>query len=154
MPDGRALYEFNNNGTVILPLNPDGTTTRIEPLPPMPDPKKHFQTPVISPDGKRFAGATGQVEGGGVPGLWLYSLETKRYQELLDRGLQPQWMAGGNRLLFLDGDTPAVIDIATKQVRRIPVGRRLRGVELAPDGQALFLYERTAEADIWLMTGK
>jgi Tol biopolymer transport system component len=153
MPDGRALYQFNSYGTVLLPLNPDGTTTRIEPLPPMPDPKKHFQTPALSPDGKRFAGATGQ-EYAGVPGLWLYSLESKGYEQLLDRGFHPQWFPGGKRLLFLDGDTPAVIDIATKQIRRIPVGRRLRGVELAPDGRALFLYERTSEADIWLVAEK
>ena len=150
MTDGRTLYEFNSNGTVLLPLNADGTATRVEPLPPMPDPKKHFQTPMLSPDGKRFAGATGQFDGGS-PGLWLYSLETKRYEQLTDRGLYPQWMPDGKRLLFIDGDRAAVIDIATKQVRQILPGRRVRGLELAPDGRTLFLYERTSEADIWIM---
>jgi Tol biopolymer transport system component/serine/threonine protein kinase len=152
MPDGRALYQFNNNGTVMLPLNADGTATRTEPLPPMPGRNRSFQTPALSPDGKRFAGATGQVEGGGSPGLWLYSLATKQYEQLADRGYQPQWMPDGKRILFLDGDTPAVIDIATKEIRRIPTGRRLRGVELSPDAHALILLERTAEADIWLLT--
>ena len=150
MPDGRTLYEFNSNGTVFLPLNADGTATRVEPLPPMPDPKKHFQTPMLSPDGKRFAGATGQLDGG-TPGLWLYSLETKRYEQLTDRGVSPQWMPDGKRLLFIDGDRAAVIDIATKQVRHILPDRRVRNLEITPDGRTLFLYERTSEADIWMM---
>jgi Tol biopolymer transport system component len=155
MPDGRLLYMFNGNGTVLLPMNPDGTATRIEPLPPMPDPKKRFMTPSLSPDGKRFAGATGQPEGGGVPGMWLYELQTKRYEQLsADRGFYPQWLPDGKRLLFLDIDKPAVIDMATKQIRQLPFGRKLRGFELTPDARALILYERTSEADIWLVTGK
>jgi hypothetical protein len=120
----------------------------------MPDPKKRFQTPELSPDGKRFVGATGQPLGG-PPGLWIYSLDSKRYEPLLpDRGLYPQWMPDGKRVLFLDGDKAAVIEVATKQIRSIPVGRPLRGVEITPDGRALILYEQTSEADIWLMSLK
>jgi Tol biopolymer transport system component len=150
MPDGRALYEFNSDGTVLLPLNPDGTATRVEPLPPMPDPKLRFQTPEVSADGKRFVGATGQLLGG-VPGIWLYSVDTKRYEQLADRGFYPQWMPDGKRVLFFDGNGASVIDVASKQVRRIPVGRRLRACEISPDGRALILYESTEEADVWLM---
>jgi Tol biopolymer transport system component len=150
MPDGRALYEFNSYGTVLLPLNPDGTATRLEPLPPMPDPKLHFQTPEVSSDGKRFVGSTGQIDAG-IPGLWIYSRESKRYEKLADTGFNPQWMSDGKRVLFFDGNTPAIIDVASKQIHPIPVGHHLRGVELAPDGRALFLYERISEADIWMM---
>ena len=152
MPDGRALYEFNNNGTVFLPLNADGTATRLEPLPPMPDPKRHFQTPALSPDGKRFAGATGQIAGG-PGGLWLYSLDSKRFEQLTDHGFYPQWLPDGKRLLFLDaGASVAMIDIASKQIRLIPVPRPIQAFEVAPDGRALYLDELTAEADIWLVS--
>ncbi len=153
MLDGRALYEFNSNGTVFLPLNPDGTTTRIEPLPPLPVPKRAFQTPSLSPDGKTFAGSTGQLLGG-PPSLWLYSLETKRYEYLLDRGYYPQWLPDGKRLLFVDGPGVSVIDVATKQVRPVNIGRRLFAFEIAPDGRSLILYELSQEADIWLMSQK
>ena len=151
MKDGRSLYMFNSNGTVILPLNPDGTATRVEPLPPIPDSKNRFQTPAVSPDGKRFVGATGQPDGGGVPGLWLYELATKRYEHLSDRGFFPQWLPDGKRILFFDDGVIAVIDVATKQIRQVPFARKLRGFELTPDGHALILYERTVEADIWLV---
>ena len=153
MPGGRALYEFNSSGTVLLPLNPDGTATRIEPLPPFPVPKKAFQTPMLSPDGKTFAGSTGQLLGG-PPSLWLYSLETKRYTHLLDRGYYPQWLPDGKRLLFIDGPGVSVIDIATKQVRPVNVGRPVFGFEIAPDARSLILYELSQEADIWLMSQK
>jgi serine/threonine protein kinase len=155
MPDGRSLYMFNSYGAAILPLNPDGTATRVETLPPMPDPKRQFQTPNLSPDGKRFAGAAGQPEGNGFPGLWMYELATKRYEQLTaDRGFYPQWLPDGKRLLFLDNNAIAVIDVATKQIRPIPFGRKLRGFEITPDAHALILYERTAEADIWLVTSQ
>jgi serine/threonine protein kinase len=153
LPDGRALLEFNNNGTYLLPLNPDGTATRVEPLPPIPDPKRHFMTPSVSPDGKYLAGSTGQLEGG-VPGLWLYSLDSKRYERLTDRGFYPQWTPDGKRLLFLDGATMAVIDVASKQIRSIPFPRPIRWFDVAPDFRALYVDERTSEADIWLVTSK
>jgi len=153
MPDGRALYEFNNYGTALLPLNPDGTATRVEHLPPLPNPGKAFQSPTVSADGKRFIGATGQLLGG-PPGVWLYSTETKRYEQLADRGMYPQWMPDGKRVLFIDGTGVFVLDVATKQIRQIPLARRVRAAEISPDGRSLILYEQLSEADIWLMTQK
>jgi len=155
MPDGRALYAFNNNGTYLLPLNPDGIATRVEPLPPMPDPKKHLISPSLSPDGRRFAGATGRPESGNsLGGIWLYSLDSKRYEQLSDRGFYPVWMPDGKRLLFVDGGQLKAIDVASKQVRTIPLPRPIRSCAIAPDGHALYLDERIAEADIWLVTAK
>jgi Tol biopolymer transport system component len=153
MPDGRAILEFNNTGTYLLPLNPDGTSTRIEPLPPMPDPKKHFMTPTVSPDGKHLAGATGQLDGG-IPGIWVYSFESKQYEHLTDRGFYPVWMPDGKRLLFLDGTGLSVIDVASKQIRSIPVPRAIRWFDVAPDFRTLYLAERVSEADVWMVTSK
>ena len=122
----------------------------MEPLPRMPDPKLGFGSPAQSPDGKYFAGSTGQLLGG-TPGIWLYSLETRRYEKLSDRGFYPQWMPDGKRVFFVDGAGASVVDIASRQIRPIPIARRLRSCEIAPDGRSLILYERSEEADIWLM---
>ena len=154
MPDGHTLCVFNAKDTYLLPLNPDGTATRAEPLPPMPDPKHHFTSPSLSPDGKRFAGSTGLALFGSTPGIWIYSLDSKRYEQLIDRGDFAQWLPDGKRLLFRDGDKIAMIDVASKKVRPIPLPRPITGFALAPDGRALYLQERTSEADIWLVTSK
>ncbi|MDQ6803300.1 MAG: hypothetical protein M3041_21065, partial [Acidobacteriota bacterium] len=147
------ILEFNNSGTSQLPLNPDGTATRVEPLPPLPDAKKHFMTPAVSPDGKRLAGATGQLEGG-VAGLWLYAFDSKKYEQLTDRGFYPAWMPDGKRVLFLDGTTLAVIDVASKKIQSIPLPRPIRWFDIAPDFRTLYLDERVSEADVWMVTSK
>jgi hypothetical protein len=47
-----------------------------------------------------------------------------------------------------------MVDVASRQVRSIPVPRPIRGFTIAPDGRALYLVERTAEADVWLVSEK
>ena len=153
MPDGHTLCVFNVRDTYLMPLNPDGTATRVEPLPPMPNPGDHFTSPSLSPDGKRFAGSTGFTAGGTKPGIWIYSLDSKRYEQLTDRGDFAQWLPDGKRLLFHDGDKLAVIDFASKKVP-IPLPRPITSFALAPDGHALYFQERTSEADVWMVTSK
>ena len=154
MSDGKTLYEFNSSGTSLLPLNPDGIATRVEPLPPMPDPRKHFLSPSLSPDGRHFAGSTSQPDEPGAAGIWLSSIETRRYEQLTDLGIAPQWTPDGKHVLFVSGTKLAAVDVASKQVREVPIPRPIRGFAIAPDGRALYLDERTAEADIWLVTSR
>jgi Tol biopolymer transport system component len=153
MPDGHTLCVWNSKGTAMMPLNADGTATRVEPLPPMPNPMEHFASPTLSPDGKRFVGATSVPIYGRAGALWLYSLESKQYEKLADRGELPQWLPDGKRVLFRDGDKISVIDVASKAVRPI-LSRQINGFAIAPDGRALYLQERTSEADIWMVTSK
>jgi Tol biopolymer transport system component len=154
MPDGHTLSVVNSTDTYLMPLNPDGTATRVEPLPPMPNPGDHFTSPALSPDGKRFAGSTGLAMFGSTPGIWIYSFDSKRYERLIDRGDFGQWLPDGKRLLFRDGGNISVIDLATKKVRPIPLPHPVSSFVLAPDGRALYLQERTSEADIWMVTSK
>ena len=154
MPDGHTLCVFNVRDTYLMPLNPDGTATRVEPLPPMPNPGDHFTSPSLSPDGKRFVGSAGFVMFGSTPGLWIYSLDSKRYEQLINRGDYAQWLPDGKRLLFRDGDKLATIDFASKKVGPIPLPRPITSFALAPDGHALYFQERTSEADIWMVTSK
>ncbi len=47
-----------------------------------------------------------------------------------------------------------MVDVASRQIRSIPIPRPVRGFAIAPDGRALCLDERTTEADIWLASAK
>jgi eukaryotic-like serine/threonine-protein kinase len=154
MPDGRTLCVINASGTYLMPLNPDSTATRAEPLPPMPNAGDHFNASSLSPDGKLFAGSSGLPEFGSAAGIWIYSLDSKRYEQLTDRGDYAQWLPDGKRLLFHEGDKLATIDLASKKVRPIPLPRPIISFAVAPDGRALYLKERTSKADIWMVTSK
>jgi eukaryotic-like serine/threonine-protein kinase len=151
MPGGRALYVYNDVGASILPLDPDGLARRIEPLPPMPEGLR-FRGVDLSRDGKRFVGA-GAGTGLGS-GLWLYSLDTKKYDRLTERGNEPHWLPDSKRILYHDGPQMFVVDAASKQVRPLPLPRAVRSATVASDGRTLYVVEQSAEADIWLMQQK
>ncbi len=149
MRDGKTLYAFSGSGTDLLPVNADGTATKVELLPPMPDPQNHIFWPRLSPDGSRFVG-TASPGGGG--GLWIYSIGLKSYEKLADEGTMPKWLPDGKHVLFVSGTQLKIIEIASKQIRTIPLLRPIRAFAVAPDGRALYLNERTSEADIWMMS--
>ena len=160
MPNGRSLYMFNGDGSYVLPFAADGTITRAQALPPLPAEGEHFGRPRLSPDGSKFVGigsrpATGSITGSAVGGwgdIWLYSLSSKTYEKIFDDGSAPEWLPDGKHVLFVSNSQLRVLDIASKQVRPVPLPRPIRGFSIAPDGRALYLDERTAEADIWLMS--
>lgn len=69
-------------------------------------------------------------------------------------GLAPQWTPDGKHVLFVSGTKLAAVDVVSKQVRDVPIPRPIRGFAIAPDGRALYLDERSAEADIWLVASQ
>jgi serine/threonine protein kinase len=161
MPDGRAFYAFNGGGTYLLTLNADGTATRIEPLPRMPDPQMHFYWPRLSPDGTRFVGSSlsravsGPLITSGLGGgVWLYSIASKTYQQIANHGGVPRWLPDGKHVLFLSGSQLEAVDVDSKQVRSITLPRPIVAFSVSPDGRTLYVNDRSAEADIWLMSSR
>jgi len=155
-----AIYAASNDRGYVLPFNGDGTITRGEALPPLPDPGQHIGRLRLSPDGSKFVDVgwrpatisitTSAV--GGTGDIWLYSLLSKSYEKIADNGSAPDWLPDGKHVLFVSNSQMFVVDIASKQVRPVPLPRPIRGFSVSPDGRALYLDERTAEADIWLMS--
>ncbi|NOT63612.1 MAG: hypothetical protein HOP19_25655, partial [Acidobacteria bacterium] len=57
-----------------------------------------------SPDGKRLVGTTAGLQGHEVrtnAGLWLYSFETNRYEQITQFGSNPEWLADNRHLVFI-----------------------------------------------------
>src|SRR6185295_18753422 len=68
-----------------------------------------------SPDGKRLAGLVG-----GASGVFVFSLDSRRYEKLTEHGFKPVWLRDSRRLLYLDslGTKVRRIDTVTRESRR------------------------------------
>jgi serine/threonine protein kinase/Tol biopolymer transport system component len=104
-PDGERLAatDLSEVATMTRVFRYDaGAATVEETLPAMPDPHGFIAT-AWSPDGTRLAG---HRRGGGVA---IYSLATRRYEQLTDVGVSPQWFSDGGRLLFIVHSPPKLV---------------------------------------------
>ncbi|HEY7573644.1 MAG TPA: hypothetical protein VIB08_00605, partial [Thermoanaerobaculia bacterium] len=155
-PDGTNSYVFRPGASI--------ETGSIEPLP-FPPGGGWMQVYGWSPDGRRLVG---QRQGGPDRNLLLYSLDTKRYDDLGAAspgevsvvgtlGALPVFLADGKRILYLGEPRRFMIfDLASRQSR--PVGG-LDGVHitdyvLAKDNQAVYVIDDQLESDVWMATFK
>ena len=127
---------------------------KLEPLPPI---GKGFWFDVRdwSPDGKKLAGAH---EAGSVGfGIALYSLESRTYELLNDRGSMPRFLPDGRRLLFLDQSAVWLIDSASRKVHQVlpPASdSKLLHFMVTRDGRSIYALQELSESDIWEATLK
>lgn len=130
-PDGRLAFSLSTSDD----SNPHQRGTRII----EPDKPWEQQTPVAlpavdenswfnghswSPDGQRIAGEVvtfNNKEARTVPGIFVYSFATNRYEQVTDFGTYPAWLNDNRRLVFtysgkgkLAGNELWVVDLPTK----------------------------------------
>ncbi|MEK7834007.1 MAG: hypothetical protein AAB401_23160, partial [Acidobacteriota bacterium] len=110
-PDGqRIAYQLSGNasgagkrGTQIIEANkPWDQQMRVD-LPPINEAGDWFNGYTWSPDGKFIAGNAAGFQGKEVrslPGLYLYSFETNRYERLTDFGSRPEWLNDSRHVVF------------------------------------------------------
>jgi len=114
-----------------------------------------FQPYDWHPDGDVIAGTVDpEDDSGEAPMLFLYSVSTREYEELVP-GAQPRFMNDGRRLLFTDPAerTFFVVDIQTGETRQVTVPERFGTVEtivLSPDNRRAYLVRVEQESDIWM----
>lgn len=154
-PDGRMLAAFNGAGAVIIHLDrPIGK--RFEILPPI-DATRRLAQPRWSPDGATLAGTVGDVRrpsrGEGVA---LYDRASRRYEIISESGEAPHFIEDGRRLAWLDRESVAIADLATRQITRVPLPSGIskdRGAfpYIARDASMLYVSLREEQGDVWLM---
>jgi Tol biopolymer transport system component len=108
-----------------------------------------------SPDGRRLAGWQGRVEGGGLGGILVYSLETQQYEKLTDFGSEPVWLRDSRRMLFQDQGRLYLLDSQSKKAHEVlSVTPHIVGyaVTVSRDDRQIYFSLVTTEADVWLMT--
>jgi Tol biopolymer transport system component len=155
---------------------PDGTTSYVfrpgaspgegsaEELPPPPG-GGWMQVFGWSPDGRTLVG---QRQGGSDRNLMIYSLETKKFEDLGAAfpgdvsvvgilGALPTYLLDGKRILYLaPKDQLAIFDLQTRQSRPIAgaEGLHITDFVLAKDNRSIYVIDDHLESDVWLATLK
>jgi Tol biopolymer transport system component len=155
-PDGRlvACGVGTRNEAALVDLSQPLARRAPRLLPPIG--KETFAAGSWSPDSRWLAGQRNDEAGVSLPGIYLYSLETGRYEKLTDEGLTLGWLRDGRTILGIarDGGEILAIDRATRQVRRVlgpPGNSSYSGAVVSPDGRVLYTLRATNEGDIWML---
>ena len=154
-PDGRTLLVVGlgkieeSSGLVDLagPL-PQHSITYL----PLFDETHGFASFHWSPESKRLAGVV-RTASTGEPGVVIYSLETKTFDRVSDRGNPAGWFPDGRRVLVRDKNSLMTVDVVTRKTQPVldRLGNDLRNLALARDGGSLLAVRNDLQADIWML---
>ena len=161
---GRIAFPDGINSYVFRPGAAPGEGS-LEPLPPAPG-GGWMQVYGWSPDDRLLVG---QRQSGTDRNLLLYSLETKRYDDLGPAdpgevsvvgtlGALPVFLRDGKRILYLAPKRRlAIFDLSTRQSRIVAGAEGLHHITdfvLTKDNSALYVIDDELESDVWLATLK
>lgn len=153
-PDGRWLACNLDDNQALIDLSRPIAERR--PLPfPLAGGSLGFSASSWSADGRWLAGVLHQADGQRVPGVVLYSPDSRRYVRLTDRGEWPTWLSDSRHLLYRDGSQFFLLDTvsrASRHVLTIPSGSEYNDLSVGADDRALYLARNTEQGDIWLLT--
>ena len=155
-PDGQHLaLAVATRGAALLDLSLPLEKRKPVPLPPIPGEGQIFYAVSWSADGKWLAGSAESRDSSSVPGVVLYSLETKSYRRLTTHGEVPRWLPDGRSLLVLDQGRVRAVDLATGSFREVvspPAGSSFVTHCVSRDGRSLFASRLAQEGDICMLT--
>lgn len=158
-PDGRQLavalggVEFTPGTASAAIFDPDllaDGRASVE-LPVVPLPASRFVPNSWSPDGMLIAGQNGYT----TPGLLVYALDTRTFDQLTEFGEWPVWLPDSRRILFVArGREFHVLDVETGATTQIYASVRdtLGPPRLTRDGREAYFSRRVTSADVWIAT--
>jgi dipeptidyl aminopeptidase/acylaminoacyl peptidase len=153
-PDGRRIAcNMPERGTLLIDLSLPLEQRRPEPLPTL-GAGQVFDASSWSADGAWLAGNTEQGSLP-LPGIVLYSLKSRSYSRLTDRGQSPRWFGDRRTLLYRDKGSLLAVDRLTRRVREVlapPANSSFIAQTVAPDGRTLYVSRATEEGDVCMLT--
>lgn len=161
-PDQKRIAVTNERGSFFLDLSKELPLKALEKLS-LPQEGMGFQTSSWSPDGKWLTGQVFKLDGSNMKGVYVYSIELKKYEQITDFGndamdqVGPFWLNDNRRLLFESEGGLFLVDRLSKksvQVRPKSPGVRLSWLKLSNDNLTIYYARNRDESDIWLMTLK
>ncbi len=116
-----------------------------------------------TPDGRAIYGDANGA-GGMNAGIWLYSIDTRRYERLTEEGSDPAPLSDGQRFLY-DADQLGQVLLYDRRSRKSsPVANfantsrvstlSLNNLALSPDNRWLCIVRDVSEGDVWMATLK
>jgi len=147
-PDGRTLAAQTPSSAVLVHLDrPMGQ--RVETIG---DKIIRLQW---SPDGKRIAGVAERPD---AKSIVVYSLQTRRWETVAERGTTPMWLPDSRHLAFFDKQNIGVVDLDSKVVTTTPFKppsnvepENSQTTHVSSDGRTLFLRQTLERDDVWLV---
>ena len=124
-----------------------------EALPRLRNPDGTFLVWSWSPDGRKLAGTAQRAAL--LPGIAVYSLDSRKCDWLLDYGSFPVWLRDTRRLLFAYQGKILLLDTATRKVREVlsAAPHAVNGqFRLSRDDRVIYFSLGVTEADVWLAT--
>jgi serine/threonine protein kinase/Tol biopolymer transport system component len=153
-PDGRRVAcNMPSRGTLLIDLSRPLEQRRPEPLAP-PGAGPVLDASSWSPDGAWLAGGTEQ-DARSLPGIVLYSLASRSYVRLTERGQSPRWSGDSRTLFYRDEGRILAVDRLTRRVREVlapPANSSFIAHAVSPDGRTLYVSRATEEGDVCMLT--
>jgi hypothetical protein len=109
-----------------------------------------FGADAWSSDGRWLAGYPPDISG-----ISVYSFETRRLEQLADRGINVAWLDDGRRLLYQDEGHLFLLDRSARTSREVLApseSSQFRGVSLSRDRRTLVLVRHQDEGDLWMLS--
>jgi serine/threonine protein kinase len=151
--DKRLAYSLFGGKTYIMDLTKPFKEQTLHETPFFPDSQDHFIAWDWSPDGKYLSGirASKNVS---EHGLYIYSLETRQYEQISEIGGRSVWLNDSRRLLFTTDDSLYLVDINTKKPKLLYsfAPNNISGPSITRDNRLIYLAIAMSEADVWLLT--
>ncbi len=154
--DGSPLSYFDQTAgqSAIIEVGKPWKDQTPQILPSLPDSRVQFVALSWSPDGKWLAGGK-RAQTGETKGIAIYSLESRRFENLSDFGFYPVWLADSRRLLFWGRGALFLVNKDTREQHEVPISQYgLFWLAVSKDNRSIYFTLSTSESDIWLLSLK
>lgn len=156
-PDGSRLAYVQRRGptwdTYVIDPTKSPSQQVLQELPAIGAGDEYFGPTSWSPDGQKLAGTRTFTDRVAAGGIFIYSLESRIFQMIVDKAAGARWLNDSRRLVYPDSATNKIFLVDT--VSPVPVEifsiapRSLGAIRLSPDNKTLYLTLSTSESHVW-----
>jgi hypothetical protein len=152
-PDGQRLASITlDQNTVLIDLTKPFEERIVDTFPPVNEDGDVFWTGPISPNGNFIAGFTQGKDGVPKQGVFIYSMQEKKYEKITEKSGSIAWLADNRRLLFERGGKISLLNRNNKEMTELmafPENISIGDLQLSKDNKTFYFLARENEADIW-----